>query len=221
MPAWLSIVLIVLGSILGLILFALFFFFVVVRIIRKLWHFPAPAWVGRFLDSDLRRKNYPPEVLMTRSGIKPGMRVLELGCGSGAYTTHVARAIGPRGKLYALDIQRKMLDQLKAKLDKPENHDITNIELVESSAYELPFADESLDAVYAITVLPEIPDPHRALLEVYRVLKPGGTVAMTEMFADPDYPLKRTTIRWAADAGFKLNSIQGSFWIYTARFVKV
>ena len=51
-----------------------------------------------------------------------------------------------------------MLQQLKRKLSKPENQDITNIELRQASADDLPFEDNSLDMVCMVTVLPEIPD---------------------------------------------------------------
>jgi ubiquinone/menaquinone biosynthesis C-methylase UbiE len=216
MPTWLLIIIIVLGSILGFV----FLWLSVAKIVRKLVHFPAPAWTGWFLDSGFRRWMQPPERIIKRSAIKPGMRVLELGCGSGSYTTFAARVVGPKGRVYALDIQRKMLDQLQRKLVKPENRDIRNIELIQASAYELPFEDASFDLIYMITVLPEIPDPHKALLESKRVLKPGGILAVTEFFPDPDYPLKRTTIRQAVSAGFREDEVMGSFWNYTARFIK-
>ena len=94
------------------------------RILRKLYHFPAPAFIGRFLDSDLRRRVQPPHKLIERSGIKPGMTVIDLGCGSGAFTTFVARAVGKQGKVYAVDIQPAMLRQMERKLAKSENQDI-------------------------------------------------------------------------------------------------
>jgi len=216
MPVWLLVIIIVAGSILGFI----FLWMTAARVVRKLWHFPAPAFIGRGLDSNLRRSVQPPGKIISRSGIKPGMKVMELGCGSGAYTTLVARAVGSRGKVHALDIQPGMLAQLRRKLEKPENSNISNIELNQADAYELPFEDASLDLVYAITVLPEIPNPHRALLEIHRVLKSSGILAVTEFFPDPDYPLKRTTVKWACDAGFALDEVRGSFWNYTARFHK-
>lgn len=193
---------------------------IVIRLGRKLFHFPAPAFFGPLLDSDFRRRMQPPDKLIQRSGIKKGMRVLEIGCGSGAFTTFVARAVGAKGKVYALDIQEKMLEQLKNKLLKPENKDIKNIELIHKSAYELPFEDNSLDLVYMITVLPEIPDRNRALKEIKRVLKPGGTLAVTELLSDPDYPFKSTTIKMGRDVGFILDKASGNFWNYTVRFVK-
>ena len=206
----------VLIAILGLLLLHQ----VVMRIVRKLVHFPAPAFIGRGLDSNFRRRFQPPDKIIQRSGIRKGMRVLEVGCGSGAYTTFVARTVGEEGKVYALDIQPEMLQQLEHKLAKPEDEDIKNIELVNSSAYDLPFDDGSLDLAYMVTVLQEIPDRSKALQQVRRVLKPGGILAVTEWLVDPDYPWKSTTIRLGREAGFHLDEALGNFWQYTVRFRK-
>jgi len=216
MPTWLLVIIIVLGSILGFVLLWL----TAAKIVRKLWRFPAPSYTGWFLDSWFRRWMQPADKLIRRSGISEGMQVLEIGCGSGAYTTFVARVVGKKGKVYALDIQPRMLAQLENKLSRPENQDITNIKLIQASAYELSFEDSTLDLVYMITVLQEIPDRHRALLEAHRVLKPAGILAITEFFPDPDYPLKRTTIKQATGAGFVEDKVLGNFWNYTARFIK-
>lgn len=193
---------------------------ILIRVIRKLFHFPAPAFIGYFLDSDRRRIMQPAEDFIRDAGILPGMWVLEIGCGSGAFTTFVARAVGPSGKVEALDIQPAMLAQLERKLARPEFQDIQNITSHQASAYELPFADQELDLVYLITVLPEIPDQDRALGEISRVLKPGGILAIGELLLDPDYPLPSTTSRRCQGAGFELEGIKGNFWSYTARFRK-
>lgn len=191
---------------------------IAIRIVRKLWHFPAPAFIGRFLDSDLRRKMQPPGPIIEQSGIRPGIKVLEIGCGSGGYTTFVARAVGPEGEICALDIQPEMLEQLAYKLAQPEYSDITNVTLYEQSAYDLPFDDGTFDVVYMVTVLFEIPDRQRALAEVKRVLKPDGKFSSSEFLFDPDYPLLITTIKAAQSAGFRVDHVGGSFWAYTARF---
>jgi len=73
---------------------------------------------------------------------------------------------------------------------------------------------------FLVTVLPEIPDRHRALLEVNRVLKPGGVLSITEEFLDPDYPMARTTIRLAREAGFMLAEQHGNWFVYTPNFQK-
>ncbi|GAI28229.1 unnamed protein product [marine sediment metagenome] len=162
----------------------------------------------------------PPDKMIQRSGIKQGMHILEIGCGSGAFTTFVARAIGRKGKVYALDIQSGMLKQLEDKLSKPENQDIKNIELIKSNAYDLPFDDNSFDLIYMVTVLPEIPDQNKALQQIKRVLKPGGILAVTEFLPDPDYPLQSTTIKIVKKAGFVLDEALGTIWNYTVRFKK-
>lgn len=208
----LKVILIVMGSLL--------LYLGTLRTVRKLWHFPAPAFTGRFLDSDIRRWRQPPNKLIERSGIKQGMTVLDLGCGSGAFTTFVAKAVGEQGKVYAVDIQPKMLQQLERKLAKPENQDIRNIELKETSAYELPFEDETLDLVYMVTVLQEIPDRGRALREIKRVLKPSGILAVSELLPDPDYPLRSTTVKMCQLEGFVLEEDLGNLWNYTVRFRK-
>jgi ubiquinone/menaquinone biosynthesis C-methylase UbiE len=190
------------------------------KLVRKMFRFPAPAFIGRLLDSGYRRRIQPPAQLIERSGIRKDMHVLDLGCGSGAFTPSIAGTVGEKGKIYALDIQADMLKQLENKLSRPENKDIKNIKLIEGNAYELPFEDNSLDLVNMVTVLQEIPDRNRALQEVKRVLKAGGVLAVTELFPDPDYPWKSTTINLGSGAGFAVDKVLGNFFNYTVRFRK-
>ena len=203
-----------------IIIGALILYLILMHIVRKFWHFPAPALIGKFLDSDLRRWCQPPDKIIERSGIKPGMTVMDLGCGSGAYTNFAARAVGEPDKVYAVDIQPAMLRKLERKLSRSKYRDITNIELRQASAYELPFEDGTLDLVYMVTVLQEIPDRGRALREIIRVLKPGGILAVTEFLPDPDYPLRSTTIKICRQEGFILDNSAGNLWNYTVRFTK-
>ncbi|HBU70354.1 MAG TPA: dimethylmenaquinone methyltransferase [Elusimicrobia bacterium] len=176
--------------------------------------------MGPILDSDFRRAFQSPNVIIQRSGIQEGMKVVEIGCGSGAFTTYVARAIGPKGTTFAVDIQQKMLKQLEAKLKKRENRDIENVKIYNHSAYHLPFEDESMDLVFFVSVLQQIPDINKALSESRRVLKTGGTLAVTETLWDPYYPICATTIKQGIAAGFSLSKLDGNFWHYTARFKK-
>jgi ubiquinone/menaquinone biosynthesis C-methylase UbiE len=206
----LKIILIILGAtILWLIL---------VHPIKKFRHHPAPSFIGRFLDSNFRRWLQPPDKVIERSGIKPGMIVMELGCGSGAFTPFIARVVGEKGKVYAVDIQAGMLQQLERKLSKAENQDITNVKLAQASAYNLPFAEGSIDLVCMVTVLQEIPDRTKALREIKRVLKPAGILAVTEFLPDPDYVLSSTTIKICQREGFVLEDNLGNLWNYTVRF---
>ena len=193
---------------------------VFIRLLRRYFDFPAPAFIGNFLDSDFRRRMQPPDKIISRSGIKKGMKILEVGCGSGAFTTFVARAAGDKGEVFALDIQPEMLKQIENKLKQPENSDIKNIHLIEGDALNIPLEDNYFDLVYAITVFQEIPDKNKALKEMKRVLKPNGILAITEFLPDPDYPFKSTTVKIGTSEGFISDDVEGSFWNYTARFIK-
>ena len=116
--------------------------------------------------------------------------------------------------------QPAMLKQLERKLAEAGNRDIRNVELKQASAYSLPFEEGTLDLVYMVAVLQEIPDRGRALREIRRVLKPGGIIAVTEILPDPDYPLRSTTIRICQREGFILDGNFGNLWNYTVRFKK-
>ena len=209
MNAW-QIVLIVIACIIV--------YLALVRLIRRYAKFPAPPIIGRLLDSGYRRMLQPPRKVMERSGIRQGLQVLEVGCGSGAFTIDAARVVGEQGKVFALDIEEKMLAQLQKKLSRPENRDINNVEPVNKSAYELPFQDNSMDVIFMVTVFQEIPDKNRALAEIKRVLKSGGILAITEWFPDPDYPFKSTTVKQVTNIVFDIEQVSGNLWHYTARF---
>ena len=203
-----------------IVLAALILWQIFIRIVRRYAKFPAPAFIGSFPDSGFRKLMQPPARIIADSGIKPGMRVLEIGCGSGAFTIDAARAAGQTGKVYALDIQEDMLSKLRAKLSRPENSEIRNVELIKKSAYELPFEDDSLDIVFIVTVFQEIPDKQRVLYEIKRVLRPGGILAVSEFLPDPDYPWKSTTRKMISNEGFVIDASSGNLWSYTVRFRK-
>jgi len=155
--------------------------------------------------------------VLDRVGIRPGEHVLELGPGPGIFTVEAARRVGPEGRLVAVDIQPEMIAQVQKRVREAG---LANVETQVSDAYHLPLDDESVDRAFLVTVLPEIPDRQRALAELRRVLKPDGVLSITEEFLDPDYPLARTTIRWAKEAGFELAERHGNWWVYTLNFRK-
>jgi len=193
---------------------------VLIRLIRRNWHFPAPSFITIFLNSRLRAKLQDPERLIQRSGIKPGDHVLEIGCGGGFFLPYAAQAVGAEGHVYGLDIAEDMIEKSIDHLAKTPAHIREHVELMLRSAYDLPFEDASLDVVYLVAALMEIPDPQRCLLEAHRVLKPKGVLAVSEFMPDPDYPSRRVTIRTAENAGFAVEAQEGSAWAYTIRFRK-
>ena len=217
MDIWLILRIIFFTFLIALGCFALIVF-IILRIIRRYYKFPAPALLTRLIDNPIRRKLIQkPEKIALRMNLEPGMIILEIGPGKGSYTKAVAKKILPDGKVYALDIQESVINRLKKKIAK---EGITNIIPKIDDAYNLSFEDESVDRVLMIACLPEIPDPIRVLKELNRVLKADGMVSLSEMIPDPDYPRRKTEVKWARSAGFELEEQFGNWFIYQLNFKK-
>jgi SAM-dependent methyltransferase len=111
--------------------------------------------------------------------LKPGMRLLDCGCGPGTITVGLARAVGD-SFVVAMDIdpsQVAMTEQL-ARLQG-----LTQLQAEQASVYDLPFPDRSFDAVFSHALFEHLADPLAALRQLRRVLKPGGLVGI----ASPDW----------------------------------
>ena len=189
----------------------------VVRIIRHFHKFPMPEFMAGLIDNPLRRRLQPPEEMAVRHGIEPGMMVLEVGPGNGTYTLGAARRVGEQGKIVTIDIEPKMIERVRR---RAEMEGVDNIEARVADVYDLPYEDETFDAIYMIAVIGEIPDPERAMSEFSRVLSTTGRLAFSELLMDPDYPLARTLIEKASHAGFRLVRKLGGFFYYTLIFEK-
>ena len=188
-----------------------------IRIIRHFYKFPIPEFLAGAIDNPLRRRIQPPDEMPLRHGIAPGMRVLDVGPGNGRYTMATARRVGEAGRVVAIDIEPRMVQRVRTRV---ETEGITNVEARVADVYNLPFDNETFDAVTMIAVIGEIPDPVQAMHELHRVLKRGGRLAFSELLMDPDYPLARTLVREAQLAGFQLKNRIGNFFHYTLNFEK-
>ncbi len=204
-----------------LIIFIILFLMncVIIRLIRYFWKFPLPARFGNIIAAGpYRSRAQPPSLIIEALDIRPGMEIVELGCGSGFYTVAVAKAIQPAGLVFAVDIQQGMLDKLKARMEKEGVDNI--IPVLADAEGEIPLDDGIADAVFSVTVLPEIPDPPKALLQVKRLLKDDGVFVNAEFLLDPDFPLRRTVVNWAKQAGFKLKRQVGNIFRHVLVFGK-
>ena len=210
---WLPAILLTIAGLLGLFLVL----HTIIRLIRHFYKFPMPEFAANIIDNPLRRRIQPPDEMPLRHGVKPGMRILEVGPGNGTYTIATARALGAEGRLITIDIEPKMIDRVKQRIQEEGIH---NIEARVADVFDLPFEAGSFDLVYMIAVIGEIPSPHKALEEFHKILKPGGSLAFSEILMDPDYPLARNLIKLVVPVGFSVEDRQGSFFSYSLIFKK-
>jgi SAM-dependent methyltransferase len=124
------------------------------------------------------RREWRPvmEWMARESGAKPGDTALDVACGSGQPAFVVARRVGPRGKVIAVDIAAEMLEAC-GRLGRAEG--IDNLDLREVDMHDLRgIADASIDAVTVGFALMFSPDPVRVVRELHRVMKPGARFAL-------------------------------------------
>jgi ubiquinone/menaquinone biosynthesis C-methylase UbiE len=164
------------------------------------------------LHSPLRRRSFSPEAAAQRHGVAPGMTVLEVGPGDGYLTVAAIHRMSPGGRLICLDVQLSMLRKLRKALGS------NTPPLVCASGSELPFPSSTFDLIFLSHVLGEIPDRTAALAEYARVLRPSGTLAITEGLPDPDFIRAARLIKMARAAGFQPAERFGRALHYTQRF---
>ncbi|WP_328537471.1 class I SAM-dependent methyltransferase [Streptomyces sp. NBC_00344] len=143
---------------------------------------------------------------------QPGMRVLEIGPGTGLQSLHVAPRLGDEGRLDIVDIQQQMLDHV---MGRASESGISNIAPTLADAHELPFPDACFDAAYLVTAIGEIPDPTVTLGELRRVLKPGGRLIVGEFF-DRHQIRPAQLIDHATTAGLHVTKVMGPPFAYYA-----
>ena len=145
-----------------------------------------------------------------RLDLRPGMTVLDLGCGEGR---HAFEAYRRGAKVVAVDWGVPEVETTKRWLgaidEAGEAPDGARYEVVRGDLLRLPFPDASVDRVMASEVLEHIPDDVTAMAEIFRVLKPGGRVAVTV----PRYGPER--ICWALSDEYHANE-GGHIRIYRA-----
>jgi ubiquinone/menaquinone biosynthesis C-methylase UbiE len=160
-----------------------------------------------------------PHPFITRERLReilepmPGERLLELGPGTGYYTLPVAEWLAPGGSLDVLDVQQEMLDHT---MGRAREHGIENITPARADARELPYADDSFDGAYLVTVLGEIQDQDAALRELRRVVRPGGRIVVGELFGDPHMVTHSALVERARSAGLSVERRRGgALWHFT------
>ena len=148
------------------------------------WHF----W---FMSLGFRMRDLfrPPEAILEGIGIGPGLSVLDYGCGPGSYSIAAARRVGSTGQVYALDILPLALRRVK---NIASRKGLTKIETICSNcATKLPEA--CIDVVLLYDTLHALENPEEVLRELHRVLRPDGTLSVSDHHLANDRIKERVT----------------------------
>ncbi|OEJ41767.1 ubiquinone biosynthesis methyltransferase UbiE [Streptomyces agglomeratus] len=168
--------------------------------------------------------------------LRPGLRVLDVGCGPGTITADLAALVAP-GRVTAVDAAEDVLGRAR---EAAAERGLENVEFAVADVHALDFADDSFDVVHAHQVLQHVGDPVGALREMRRVCRPGGVVAARDsdyaaMTWFPEVPLMaewqqlygrvaranggepdagRRLLSWARRAGFTDVRASASAWCF-------
>ena len=197
-----------------LIVLAVFVLAVALRI-RRLREDPSALPYSQRLWTEFPRPFVTRARLREMLGPEGGLRVLEVGPGTGYYALHAAGWISPGGTLEILDIQQQMLDHTMRRAHKAG---VENITATRGDARRLPYPDDTFDAAYLVSTLGEVPDKQRSLEELVRVLKPGGRLVVGEGQPDPHMVGLQTLKELAEAAGLDFERRTGGPLGYFAGF---
>jgi ubiquinone/menaquinone biosynthesis C-methylase UbiE len=141
-----------------------------------------------WLDRPERDREEQPNKLMEALKVRPGDMVADIGAGTGYFTFRLSRRVGPKGKVYAVEIQPEMLEIIqKRRLARG----VTNIELVLGKEANPKLPDAAIDLILLVDVYHEFRYPYEMTEAMVKALKPGGRLVFVEYrMEDPRVPIK-------------------------------
>lgn len=116
------------------------------------------------------------EALIEEVGLKPGERVLDVGCGNGATSLEAAERVRPGGSVVGVDVSAPMLEVAR---ERARSWSVANAEFIEADAQVHPFASRSFDVVLSRNGLMYFDEPEAAFINLARSLRSGGRLAFT------------------------------------------
>lgn len=139
-------------------------------------HHVCPWWMGYLLASPLRRLYEKPEKMLSRF-LEEGMTAVDYGCGMGFFTLPMAKMVGPHGKIFAVDLQEKMLSRMKKRARRAGLSDRIEPVLADSGGASI---QGPVDFVAALYLVHELPDAGKFFSQMRAIMKPGTKLLMVE-----------------------------------------
>jgi ubiquinone/menaquinone biosynthesis C-methylase UbiE len=154
------------------------------REIAQTMHFTGAPWLVR----ESRQREEDCRTMLQALGVKPGQTVCDMGCGNGFYTLQLARLVGPRGRVYAVDIQPEMLQMLARNAAEAR---LANIRPVLGTPIDPRLPAGSIDMMLCVDVYHEFSHPEAMLGKIKESLAPDGQLVLVEFRGeDPAVPIK-------------------------------
>ncbi len=158
------------------------------------------------LDDPARRAWLPPVEVIGAMSLHPGDTIANVGAGTGYFSLPLAQAVGPRGRVYAVDAQEEMLSLLRRKLDE---FALSIVELIHAEADNTGLPASCCDFVFAANVWHEF-DNHAAVLrEFARLLKLDGRIAILDWRTDV-LPEHGPPLEHRLDSSHAVNALHSS-----------
>jgi ubiquinone/menaquinone biosynthesis C-methylase UbiE len=134
-------------------------------------------WMSFIMESRLRYKFFEPKRILESAGIRSGMKVLEIGCGTGFFTIPAGQMLGENGSLIAMDMLPISVETVAQKVQAANLRN--TVRVVKGDALDTKLENESFDEVIIFGVIPAPILPMQKLMEeMQRILHPGGIMAV-------------------------------------------
>jgi|GEM_PF-131105 len=154
------------------------------REIARVMGWQAAGW----LERDEREAEERTDVLVQELHLAPGMRVADVGAGTGYVSRRIARVVGPQGSVEAVDVQPQMIERLT---ELARRDHLPQIHPVQGAVDDVRLAPGSVDMAIMVDVYHELEHPYEMLASIVRAVRPGGHVVFVEYRAeDPEVPIK-------------------------------
>ncbi len=154
------------------------------REIAQVMGHQAAGWLER---PEREREEHPAKLLKALK-FKPGDVVADVGAGSGYHTFRIAKEVGPKGKVYAVDIQKEMLDLIRQRMRAGR---VTNVEPVLGKIADPMLPEGAVDLILLVDVYHEFSHPYEMTEAMVKALRPGGRLVLVEFrLEDPRVPIK-------------------------------